>query len=195
MSEQDNAGTKPEIDLDELVASSDKGGRNPTGGVGRLLTVVAICWSLYQLWIASALPYMVADIIPIPNNSHTRPTHLSFALFLAFMAYPTFKSSPKDRVPIYDWIFGLVGAACVVYLAIFSSQLADRPGLPATADLTVSAIGLVCLLEATRRALGPPLMVVALVFASYIFFGEHAPDIIAWQGASFNKAMSHLWIT
>lgn len=195
MSEQNNAGTKPEIDLDELVASSDTGGRNPTGGVGRLLTVVAICWSLYQLWIASPLPYMVADFIPIPNNSHTRPTHLSFALFLAFMAYPALKSSPKDRVPIYDWIFGLVGTACVAYLAIFSSQLADRPGLPTTADLTVSAIGLVCLLEATRRALGPPLMVVALVFASYIFFGEHAPDIIAWQGASFNKAMSHLWIT
>ena len=59
----------------------------------------------------------------------------------------------------------------------------------------VSAIGLVCLLEATRRALGPPLMIVAMVFASYIFFGEYAPDIIAWQGASFNKAMSHLWIT
>lgn len=195
MSEQNNAGTKPEIDLDELVASSDTGGRNPAGGVGKLLTIVAICWSLYQLWIASPLPYMVADIIPIPNNSHTRPTHLSFAIFLAFMAYPALKSSPKDRVPIYDWIFGLVGTACVAYLAIFSSQLADRPGLPTTADLTVSAIGLVCLLEATRRALGPPLMVVAMVFASYIFFGEHAPDIIAWQGASFNKAMSHLWIT
>lgn len=195
MSEQNNAGTKPEVDLDELVASSDTGGRNPVGGVGKLLTIVAICWSLYQLWIASPLPYMVADIIPIPNNSHTRPTHLSFALFLAFMAYPAMKSSPKDRVPIYDWIFGLVGTACVAYLAIYSSQLADRPGLPTTADLTVSAIGLVCLLEATRRALGPPLMIVAMVFASYIFFGEHAPDIIAWQGASFNKAMSHLWIT
>lgn len=195
MSEQNNAGTKPEVDLDELVASSDTGGRNPAGGVGKLLTIVAICWSLYQLWIASPLPYMVADIIPIPNNSHTRPTHLSFALFLAFMAYPALKSSPKDRVPIYDWIVGLVGTACVAYLAIFSSQLADRPGLPTTADLTVSAIGLVCLLEATRRALGPPLMIVSMVFASYIFFGEYAPDIIAWQGASFNKAMSHLWIT
>jgi TRAP-type uncharacterized transport system fused permease subunit len=45
---------------------------------------------------------MVADIISIPNNSHTRPTHLSFALFLAFMAYPALKSSPKDWVPIYD---------------------------------------------------------------------------------------------
>ncbi len=184
-----------EIDLDELVASSDTGGRNPVGGVGKFLTIVAIAWSVYQLWIASPLPFMFADIIPIPNNSHTRPTHLSFAIFLAFMAYPAFKNSPRDRIPVIDWVLAIVGTCCAAYLAVFATSLADRPGLPNTADLTVSAIGLVCLLEATRRALGPPLMIVAMVFASYIFFGEYAPSIIAWQGASFNKAMSHLWIT
>ncbi|MBO6947248.1 MAG: TRAP transporter permease [Rhodospirillales bacterium] len=184
-----------EIDLDDLVASSDTGGRNPEGGVGKFLTIVAICWSLYQLWIASPLPFIFADLIPIPNNSHTRPTHLSFAIFLAFMAYPAFANSPKDRIPVVDWILAIVGTGCAAYLAIFADALANRPGLPITADLVVSAIGLVCLLEATRRALGPPLMIVAIVFASYIFFGEYAPDIIAWQGASFQKAMSHLWIT
>ena len=186
-----------EIDLDDLVASSDTGGRNPEGGVGKFLTIVAICWSLYQLWIASPLPFIFADIIPIPNNSHTRPTHLSFAIFLAFMAYPAFANSPKDRIPIGDWILALVGTGCAAYLAIFADDLASvsRVGQPNTADLVVSGVGLVCLLEATRRALGPPLMIVAMVFASYIFFGQHAPEIIAWQGASFDKAMSHLWIT
>ncbi|MCK5778274.1 MAG: TRAP transporter permease [Rhodospirillales bacterium] len=186
-----------EIDLDDLVASSDTGGRNPEGGVGKFLTIVAICWSLYQLWIASPLPFIFADIIPIPNNSHTRPTHLSFAIFLAFMAYPAFANSPKDRIPIGDWILAIVGTGCAAYLAIFADDLASvsRVGQPNTADLVVSGVGLVCLLEATRRALGPPLMIVAIVFASYIFFGQHAPEIIAWQGASFDKAMSHLWIT
>ncbi len=183
------------VDLDDLVASSDTGGRAPTGAVAKMLGFTAIAWSLYQIWIASPLPFMFADIIPIPNNSHTRPTHLAFAIFLAFMAFPALKSSPRDRIPIQDWIFALVGAGCAAYLAIFATSLADRPGLPTTTDLVVSAIGLVLLLEATRRALGPPLMIVAIVFASYIFFGEHAPEIIAWQGASFNKAMSHLWIT
>ncbi len=186
-----------EIDLDDLVASSDTGGRNPEGGVGKFLTIVAICWSLYQLWIASPLPFIFADLIPIPNNSHTRPTHLSFAIFLAFMAYPAFSNSPKDRIPIADWILAIVGTGCAAYLAIFADALASvsRVGQPNTADLVVSGVGLVCLLEATRRALGPPLMIVAIVFAAYIFFGEYAPEIIAWQGASFEKAMSHLWIT
>jgi len=195
MSEQKSPTQLSDAELQELVASSDTGGRNPAGAVGKFLTIVAIAWSVYQLWIASPLPYIFADIIPIPNNSHTRPTHLSFAIFLAFMAYPALKSSPKDRIPVQDWIFAIVGTACAAYLAIFSNELADRPGLPTTADLVVSAVGLVFLLEATRRALGPPLMVVAMIFAAYIFFGEYAPEVISWKGASFSKGMSHLWIT
>ncbi len=195
MSAQTSSNQLSDVDLQELVAASDTGGRNPLGWVGKFLTVIAISWSVYQLWIASPLPYIFADIIPIPNNSQTRPTHLSFAIFLAFMAYPALKSSPKNRIPIQDWVFALVGTACVAYLAVFSDQLADRPGLPTTADLVASAVGLVFLLEATRRALGPPLMVVAIIFAAYIFFGEYAPEMISWKGASFNKGMSHLWIT
>ncbi|MDA0997377.1 MAG: TRAP transporter permease [Proteobacteria bacterium] len=181
--------------LQDLVASSDTGGRNPLGPVGTMLALTALAWSLFQIWIASPLPYIFNDFIPIPSNSHTRPTHLAFAVFLAFMAFPALKSSPRDRIPIQDWVFALGGAFCAAYLAIFARGLADRPGLPTTADLVVSAFGLVFLLEATRRALGPPLTVVALVFLAYIFFGEYAPDIIAWKGASFGKAMSHLWIT
>ena len=76
-----------------------------------------------------------------------------------------------------------------------SNELADRPGLPITQDLIFSGMGLVFLLEATRRALGLPMMCVALLFLSYVFFGEYAPDIIAWQGASFNKVMSYMWLS
>ena len=82
-----------------------------------------------------------------------------------------------------------------MYIAVLSNELADRPGLPITQDLIFSGMGLVFLLEATRRALGLPMMCVALLFLSYVFFGEYAPDIIAWQGASFNKAMSHMWLS
>lgn len=182
-------------DLEDLVASTDTGARAPIGMVGKLLALVALAWSLFQLWIASPLPYMFADFIPIPNNSHTRPTHLAFAVFLAYMAYPALSRSPRDRVPLLDWVLALAAAACALYLAVFNDQLAQRPGLPNTADLAVSAVGLVLLLEATRRALGPPLMIVAMVFLAYVFFGEYAPGMIAWKGASFEKAMSHMWIT
>jgi TRAP-type uncharacterized transport system fused permease subunit len=54
-------------------------------------------------------------------------------------------------------------------------------------DLIVAVVGLIMLLEATRRALGPPLMVVATVFIIYTFFGPHMPDVIAHKGASLGK--------
>ncbi|MEX2454880.1 MAG: TRAP transporter fused permease subunit [Rhodospirillaceae bacterium] len=186
-----------DAELQDLVVSADTGARHPGGGVGKLLAGVALAWSLFQLWIASPLPFMVTDILPVLNDTRTRSIHLAFAVFLAFMAYPALKRSPRDRIPLQDWVFALVGAFCSAYFFLFYSDLATRPGAPSEQDLWVAAIGMVMLLEATRRALGPPLMVVAIVFLFYVFFGDSAvvPEAIRWKGASIAKAMSHQWLT
>ena len=92
------------VDLQQLVAEADTGGRKPIGVTGRLIFGVAIAWSLFQLWYASPLPYMLG--IGILGDSEARAFHLSFAMFLAFAAYPAFKSSPRDRVPLLDWLLG-----------------------------------------------------------------------------------------
>ena len=192
-----NNTTPPDLKekLEEMVATVDSGARKLKSWAGWILISVSLAWSLFQLWIASPLPYMLADIIPLLNSTHTRSAHLGFAIFLSFIAFPALKRSPRTKVPIQDWIFALLGTACAMYIAVLSNELADRPGLPITQDLIFSGMGLVFLLEATRRALGLPMMCVALLFLSYVFFGEYAPDIIAWQGASFNKAMSHMWLS
>ena len=192
-----DTATPPDLKekLDEMVATVDSGARNLMSWAGWILISVSLAWSLFQLWIASPFPYMLTDFIPLLNSTHTRSAHLGFAVFLAFVAFPALKRSPRTTVPIHDWIFALLGTACALYIAVFSNELADRPGLPITKDLIFSGIGLVFLLEATRRALGLPMMCVALLFLSYVFFGEYAPDIIAWKGASFNKAMSHMWLS
>jgi len=88
----------------------------------------------------------------------------------------------------------LIGAFCAAYLFIFYVELSDRPGIPTQLDLIVSVVGLIMLLEATRRALGPPLMVVCAVFILYTFFGPYMPDVIAHKGASLVKGMSHYWL-
>ena len=183
--------------LADLVASSETGARSPAGAVGKLLAGVALFWSLFQLWIASPLPFMVANWIPVLNNTKSRSIHLALAIFLAYTAYPALKRSPRDRIPIQDWVFALVGAFCAGYIFLFYVELSGRPGQPTTVDLIVSGVGMVLLLEATRRALGPPLMVVALVFLCYVFFGDRSfvPEVIQWKGASFSKAMSHQWLS
>ncbi len=180
----------------DYVAETDTGARAPVGDISRkVLIFVPLAWSLFQLWIASPLPFMLADFVPLMNDTHTRSIHLAFAVFLAFLSFPAFKRSPRDRIPVQDWVVAAIGAFSAAYTAIFAASLATRPGLPTTADLFFAGLGMITLLEATRRSLGPPLMFVALLFLSYVFFGHLAPEVIAWKGASFQKAMSHLWLT
>ncbi len=192
MTSQANAAA-PDIDVQKLAADSDTGGRAPGPKVTRLLLIVAITWSLFQLWIASPLPFVFG--IGVFNDTQSRSIHLAFAVFLAFLAYPAMNRSPRDRVPTLDWVFALVGAFCAAYLFLFYRELATRPGQPTDFDLIVSVTGLVLLLEATRRALGLPLVIVALVFLGYALGGPYMPELIAHKGASVSRLMSHMWLT
>lgn len=180
--------------VQEIVAETETGARNPTGAISKnILFYVPLAWTLFQLWYASPLPFIFN--IGVFNSTDARSIHLAFAIFLAFTAYPTFKSSPRNYIPIQDWIVALIGAFCSAYLFIFYDALSQRPGAPIPMDLIVSVVGLIILLEATRRALGPPLMIVAAVFIIYTFFGSYMPDVIAHKGASLSKGMSHYWLS
>ncbi len=180
--------------LHEMIAEADTGARHPTGAIPKkILFFVPLAWTFFQLWYASPLPF-IFNLFVI-NDTEARSIHLAFAIFLAFTAFPTFKSSPKDYIPIQDWIIALVGAFCAAYIYIFYAALSERPGDPTQLDLIVAVAGLIFLLEATRRALGPPLMVVATVFIIYTFAGAHMPDVIAHKGASLVKGMTHYWLT
>lgn len=98
-------------ELQDLVASTDSGGRNPSNRtVAILIAATAFLWSLFQLWIAQPQLWF-GQYLPVLNSSQTRPIHLTFAILLAFLAYPALKSSPRDRVPILDWVLALAGRA------------------------------------------------------------------------------------
>lgn len=184
----------PTDNVEELVAEVDTGGRTPQGTFSRnVLFFVPLAWTIFQLWYASPLPFMLNFFVI--NDTEARSIHLAFAVFLAYTAFPTFKTSPRKHIPYQDWFFALVAAFCAGYIFMFYNQLADRPGQPTTMDLVVAVTGIIFLLEATRRALGPPLMVVAAIFIMYTFAGPHMPSVIAHKGASLVKGMSHYWLT
>ncbi len=180
-------------DAQDLVAQVDVGARHPDGFPGKVLFGVPVAWSLFQLWYASPLPFLLG--FGVFNNTEARSIHLAFAIFLAFTAFPAFRRSPRDHIPLQDWIFAAVGAFCAAYIYIFYTELSGRSGAPTTFDLVTAVIGMLLLLEATRRALGPPLMIVAIVFLAYTFGGPYMPDVIAHKGQSLHKVMSHQWLT
>ena len=184
---------RPEVDARELAAVADTGGRKLQGATGRLLLIVAFTWSLFQLWITSPLPYSLG--FGVFSATEARSIHLGFALFLAFLSWPALKRSPKDRVPVTDWIMAAVAAFCALYIYLFYAQLSNRPGNPITQDVIVGVMGLILLLEGTRRALGPPLMIVALVFLGYSLAGPYMPGMLAHRGVSFEALINHQWLT
>jgi len=187
-------------ELDNFVADIDTGGRAPQGFVGKLFLVIAFIWAVFQLYIASNLPFWLAETTGISQfvitNTQARLIHLAFGLFLAAMAYPLFKSSPRDHIPWYDWVLGLLGVMSCLYMMFFKEALSDRAGLPTTADLVIATTGMLVLAVAVFRTLGLPLLIVASVFVFYVFFGnaEWLPDTVQWKGASYGKAMWHYWM-
>ena len=185
--------TSTDVDVNQLAADNDTGGRKPGPAVAKLILGICLAWSLFQLWIASPLPFTLG--IGVLNDTQSRSIHLAFAVLLAFLAYPAFDRSPRAYVPVVDWVFALVGAFCAGYLFVYYRELATRPGQPTTQDLVVALTGIVLLLETTRRALGLPMVIVAVVFLGYTFGGPYMPDLIAHKGASLSRAMSHQWLT
>ena len=180
-------------DLQDLVAQSDTGARTPPGIAGKIILATAAIWSLFQLWIASPLPFIVG--FGVFNDTETRSIHLAIAIFLTFLAYPPGKNSPRDYIPIQDWVMAIVAAFCTGYLFLFYQQLSERPAAPITMDIAVACVGMLLLLEATRRALGPPLMIVASVFLIYTFAGPYMPAMIAHKGATLASIANHQWIS
>jgi len=186
---------KPDAEaLARLVAEADTGGREPRSKAARtVLFMAALAWALFQLWYASPLPFQLR--IGVFNATEARAIHLAFALFLVFAAYPATKKAPRDYVPWYEWLLGLLAAGCSLYIFLFQADLARRPGLPTSVDIVVAVIGMVMLLEAARRSLGPALPIVGILFLCYAFFGPYLPDLFAHRGASIPRAATQYWLT
>ena len=84
--------------LEDILADADTGGRVPTGGFNKAaLWYLPLVWALYQLWIASPLPFMLG--IGVWNDTQTRAIHLGFAVLLAFLAFPGSKNAPRNYIP------------------------------------------------------------------------------------------------
>src|SRR5687768_12797000 len=184
---------QPPEDLQQIVAEADTGGRKVGGPVGALIFWIAVAWSLFQLWYASPLPFVFG--FGILNDTEARSLHLGVALFLAFLCYPAFKRSSRTSVAWYDWLLAIAGAFAGAYFLLFYAELATRPGNPSLQDVIIATSGLVLLLEATRRAVGLPMTVLAIVFLVYILFGRYMPDVLAHKGASLERMLSHQWLT
>ena len=194
--------------LKDLVIESDIGGRRVKGIPLKVICVVAFVWSLFHLWIASPLMYSIVDwqlmdylsIDPRTfyiNSKKEKYIHLSFAMFLAFLAYPAFARSARSYIPMVDWILACGSATSCLYLFYYYDEIAMSMGVPTKPDLIVASIGVFCLLEISRRVLGLPLVIFVLLLALYCLFGdsELLPIMIRNRRIQIGELLNQYWLT
>lgn len=152
----------------------------------KLILVIAFLWSLFQL---------VVVVQPF-NDVFVRSIHLAFALLLTFLMYPMFRT-PKtmSSIPIWNYVLAPIAALSALYIFFFYNDLNARSGAWLPTDVWAAIIGIVLLLMASRRSLGPALAIIALAFLAYVKFGQFMPDLIAHKGASVEKMMGQMFLT
>ena len=171
--------------------------RNLTGIHLKIVSSIAIIWTLFQLWYASPFPFWFD--IGMFKGLPARAIHLGFALTLVFLIYPFSKGK---KISIIDIAISLIAAFCCLYIYFFYDQLIDRGGIllkysigqfTIPVEIIIGMIGIVILLEATRRAIGMPLVIIAICFLLFSYFGRYAPDIISHGGLSLKRLVGFQW--
>ncbi|WP_157152803.1 TRAP transporter permease [Brachyspira murdochii] len=149
-----------------------------------LIIVISVIFCLFQLYsILSGR--ITAQVV--------RATHLAFVMLLAYLLFPMKKDMPKDKLPWYDVILAIIGAASWSYITINFDSLVRRAGIYTSTDIIIGIIGILLVFEACRRIVGLPILIISIVFIIYALFGAYAPGFLNHRGYSLQRLVSHLF--
>ena len=191
-----------QTDIDALVEKYEGPRQALRGQLGLLVPAVAFSWSLWQLWIASPLPFEIGFGIFV--DLPARGLHLAFGLLLGFLMFPTVWEAGRSW---RNWITVAVGG-----LAFFVSAygwfaydgIVSRDGILLTVPIAgwtfpfeavLGGLGILLLLEATRRSVGLPLVIVCGIFLLYSIYGQSMPDVISHKGVSLERLIGYQWLS
>lgn len=179
---------KKTLTAEEVLAKYDRESdtRNVKGFMAKIITAIAICFSLFQIYTA---------IFGVLDAALQRAVHLGFGLVLIFLLYPTCRSWRRDKVHPLDLLLSILGGAAPLYIVVFYEELVKRAAEPTTLDMVIGVIGILIVLEAARRAVGWPMVIVACGFLVYAFAGPYMPPILAHRGVGIDELIDHIFFT
>ena len=163
--------------------------RKLQGVQGRIVYVYVLLMGLFHLYTAAAGNF---------EAYLQRTLHLTWVLPLAFILFPATSRSPKDRVPVYDWIIALVSTIPGIYGILNYTMITERIQQVdplTTLQIVLGTMLVVFLLEATRRIVGIPLAMIALLSILYMIFGHKMSGIMQGYEFSFAEIIEHLYLT
>lgn len=176
------------IDVEKILEKYDRESTTRTLNPSwkTIVKVICILFSLFQLYTAAFGVY---------EAQIQRSIHLGFVLVLVYLLYPARISQRKSGLKVTDVLFALLGLAVGAYVVIEYTDLMMRAGLPTKGDIIFGAICILLVLEASRRVVGIPITIVAIVFLAYSYFGPYFPGMFAHRGFAYTRIITHMYVT
>lgn len=149
-----------------------------------LTSVIAIGWSLFQLYTASFGGF---------TSITQRAIHVAFALALTFSLMKQGEKESGKLIKYFNWLLALVSLGIGAYIAISADRITSR--IPYVDEITstdwiLGVVLIVLLLEASRRTVGAAMTILALVFIAYGLWGQNMPGLLQHRGMSFEDMVN-----
>jgi len=176
------------VNSEEILRKFDKEAdyRRLAGFLGKVVAAIAIAFSSFQIYTA---------LFGVFDAMIQRSIHLAFAFSLIYLLYPTSKKWSRERLNPLDAILAVLASGAPIYILVVYKDLVQRAGAPTLLDIVVGAIGVILVLEAARRVVGLPIVIVALCFVAYAFAGPYLPGKFAHRGVRIDGLVNHLFYT
>ena len=160
--------------------------QSKTSYITRSTQVVAILLGLFSIY--TAFFGVFSDLIQ-------RSVHLALVIFLVFMTYGAFsRKAPGKLAVLTDLTLMVIGVGVLAYHVIFFDEVAARWGELTPLEFWLGTLCVVTLLEATRRCIGWPIIILAMIFLSYAFLGPYLPGMLEHRGYSAERVVAHLYL-
>ncbi len=154
-------------------------------------------WFYFAAFLATgtALYHIHTAYYGAPFALLFRNIHWMLIAVLIFLFFPAIKNSPRDRPTVIDVLCILATVVVGMYVILNFEAIAGRAGAPVTADIVLGAILVVLVLEAGRRTVGWPIVIIAVLFLIYAYFGQQMPGILMHRGYSAARIFPFLYLT
>ncbi|WP_080847038.1 TRAP transporter permease [Cytobacillus gottheilii] len=153
-------------------------------------------WIVFFGLLAFSLFHLYTGVFGMLTAQLQRSIHLGFALALIFLLFPARKKSlKKNRVAWYDIILAIVAVVVCAYWPLNIEEIVGRAGRLTDTDFYIGLLAILLVLEATRRAVGLPITIIAIVFIVYALYGPYMPGFLAHRGLDLDRLVQTMFFT
>lgn len=184
LSEEEIAALEAAAVLEEFDRESAFRNKLPKGPA-TLISIMLLVFAVFQLY---------TTIWTIPPQI-LRAVHLAFVLGLAYLLYPAEPHMPKDRIARYDWVLAALAVALVLYIPLRYEYIIKSVGNYTPVDIAIGAVAILLLMEACRRVVGLPILIIVGAFLLYAAFGNIIPGTFGHRGYSLKQIINQMYYT